>query len=325
MQDLQSSSKNCFNVVGTINLWNLGLEGIDVLVECDSEKKLQYIENLCYQHPYTSYRARCFGDINGLLVQFNMPIGHSNFISELFSHLKTNKQIDNFSLLPFQKSSPIFTTPNVDFWNPNTYQWTFDWEDWFTYNIKPQKRKKSHGEPGTAKKWLTKSHLAIISELGVNARRKNIDIIKKLKKDGFDFTPQTFSRYLKKVKNNCIKNYRVFLKPTVFDLYSTVLIWGEADKKVVKDLEVRLLSLTFPFSSTFKTNQENLFWYLHLPPSHLSNLLFTLRKKLTDMHFNFIDYNRAQSYFLWPQTFDEEKQDWIVNEDFLLNNVVKNL
>nr|NHJ85746.1 hypothetical protein [Asgard group archaeon] len=110
----------CFNVVATTNLWNLGLESLDIIVEVDNEEKTQLIEKLSFTHPYTFYRARCFGDSNGILIQFNIPMNSQKLIIELFEILKEKKFIDNFIVLPFKNAEPIFTTPNLDHWNPKT-------------------------------------------------------------------------------------------------------------------------------------------------------------------------------------------------------------
>ncbi len=303
----------------------MGKENIDLLIEADNEKKLQFVEKLCYEHPYTHYQARCFGDTNGLLVQFCAPIGTRNSIIELFNIVKEKKLIDGFNVLSFEGVESIYTAPNADFWNPITHQWQFDLEEWFTCNVKNKEKSLPITKAGSAKKWLTQSHIAILKHLVKDARRKNTDIIVDLKKEGYKFTPQTFSRYIKKVKDECISNYKVNLAPTIFDLYSTALIWGSAKRTTIQDLESRILQLTFPFSSTFKINNNNLFWYLHLPPSHLSNVLSHLREKLTDMHFNYIDFNRATSFLPWPLTFDNEKHDWRTDTEFMIDSVLKGL
>ncbi|MBN1330855.1 MAG: hypothetical protein JXA54_15385 [Candidatus Heimdallarchaeota archaeon] len=259
-------------------------------------------------------------------MQFNIPIGSYNLIIELFEILKKRNQINDFIILPFQNAEPIFTTPNLDHWNATTNKWKFNWDEWFSDQVKKRTRKElSSQQPGIVKEWLTQAYIGIIHHLGKNARRKNTEIMDDLKKDNFEFTPQTFSRHIKRVKKYCIKDYRVYLTPTIFDLYSTVLIWGSANKDILQDLESRIIQKPIPFSSTFKTKGENLFWYLHLPPSHLSNLLFNLRKKLIDMRFNYIDYNRATSFLPWPPTFDETKKDWKIDRDFLITDVIKEL
>lgn len=325
IQDLSSPRHTYFNVVATPNNWNLGKEKIDLLVQADNEKKLQFVEKLCYEHPYTQYQARCFGDLNGLLIQLSVPKGTHNSIIELFEIIKEKELIDEFKILPYEGVESIYTTPNADFWNSITHQWQFDIAEWFTCDVKNKEISLPTTEAGSAKNWLTQSHVAVLKHLVKDARRKNTDIIADLKKEGYDFTPQTFSRYIKKVKDECISNYKVNLTATIFDLYSTALIWGSAKRTAIKDLESRILQLSFPFSSTFKTKNDQLFWYLHLPPSHLSNILFHLRKKLTDMHFHYVDFNRATTFLPWPPTFDNEKHDWRTDSEFMIDGVLKGL
>ena len=294
-------------------------------MQADSEEKIQFVERLGYEHPYTYYKARCFGDINGLLIQFSVPKGSQEKIKKLFDIIEKKKLIDGYTILPFEGEESIYTTPNVDNWNPIINQWQFNIDEWFTTEVTKKLMPKPTSDSGAAKKWLTQSHVAILQHLVKNARRKNTEIMADLKKDGIEFTPQTFSRYIKKVKEECINGYRVYLTPKIFDLYSTVLIWGSSKRKVIEDLESRMLQLSFPFSSTFKTKNEQLYWYLHLPPSHLSNVLFNLRNKLTDMHYHYVDFNRATSYLPWPPTFDNEKQDWKTDSEFMIDNVLKGL
>ncbi len=314
-----------FHVVANPNLWSLGLEIVDVLVEVDSEKKIQFIEQLCYEHPYTLYNARCFGDTNGLLIQFRVPMGSSNYIQNLFQIIQDKGLIDHFSVLPFIKSRSIYSTANVDNWVPKTYSWDFNWAQWFSTEPEILKSNPSTLKPGFAKSWLRKSDVAIIRELTINARQKNIEMMQSLQKSEFKFTPQTFSRRLKRIKEYCIRGYRVFLDPYIFDLYSTVFVWGHGSKENLEKLKTRMRIRPIPFSSTFKISNNQLFWYLVLPPTHLSELLFHLRPILTNMRFNYIDFTRSKTYRLWPPTFDDQKCDWRIDREFMIEEVLEKL
>lgn len=315
--------KPYFHVVADLNLWNLGLEIVDVLVSADSEKKTQFVEQLCYEHPYTSYRARCFGDTNGLLIQFRMPMGYSDQIESLFQIIQDKGLIDHFSVLPFIKSQSIYSNPNVDHWVPSTYSWAFNWAQWFSIEPEIPRPILPTNKSGNAKKWLKKSDVAIIRELICNARRKNIDIMESLQKNDFKFTPQTFSRRLKRIKEQCIRGYRVFLDPYIFDLYSTVFVWGHGNKEDLEILKARMTISPIPFETIFKISNNQLFWYLVLPPTHLSELLFHLRPILTNMCFSYIDFTRSRTYRLWPPTFDNQQSEWRIARAFLIDNVLE--
>ena len=325
MQKLSSRTNPYFQVVATTNTWNLGKEIVDILIEVDKEENLRLLEKLCYYHPYTIYRARSFGDNNGLLIQFSIPMGTKEYLKALFKKLQESDILSKFTLLEFASNPVIFSTPNVDFWDPVNHKWRFNWEEWFKKKAEKISIAGPEAPSGTAKKWLKQEDLAILREVVNNARLKNLEYIDLLAKAGYSFTPQTFSRKLKRLKEKCISGYRVYLNPNIFDLYSTVLIWGHSDPAILTSLQSKMLSHPIPFSSTFKINNDVFYWYLHLPPTHLSELLYQLRTKLTDMRFNYIDYVRAKTYLPWPPTFDEKKKDWRSDEAFMLSDILREL
>ncbi|HUU77933.1 MAG TPA: Lrp/AsnC family transcriptional regulator [candidate division Zixibacteria bacterium] len=325
LKKLSAGAEPLFRVIAQTNLLTLDQESVDILVQANSEEKLQLIEKLCYEHPYTSYGARCFGNTNGMQIQFTIPKGTSSLIHELFNKLQNKKLIDNFIILPFTDSHPIYSTPNVDYWNSENHKWEFNWGEWFNLTMKKQIPKEIEGETGSAKKWLTRGDIAILKEVSRNARRKNLELIDILKKDGYDFSPQTFSRRLKTIKSECISEYRVLLNPSYFELYSAVLIYGTGSKDELLELQSKMQQKPVPFSSTFKIAENHLYWYLHLPPTHLSDLLYHLRKKLNELHFNHIDYVRSRTFLLWPPTFDEETHEWRKDKAFIVDNVLNTL
>jgi hypothetical protein len=115
----------------------------------------------------------------------------------------------------------------------------------------------------------------------------------------------------------------VFLSPGIFDLYSTITIWGSGSSTEIQELRSRMINYPIPFNSSLKINDnDEIYWYLHLPPTHLSDLLFHLRHIMTDLHFTYIDYVRAKNYLIWPPTFDEEKKDWQKDDVFMIDNVI---
>ncbi|MFX0094432.1 MAG: hypothetical protein ACFFBD_22030, partial [Candidatus Hodarchaeota archaeon] len=257
-------------------------------------------------------------DTNGMLIQFRVPVGTSKLIQQLFQKIKDSNYIDDFFILPFLNMPPIYSTVSVDHWNPNDYSWIFDWENWFSADILVNASKIPPGKPGTAKKWLKRSDVAIISELSLNARQKNIEIMESLQKQGFELTPQTFSRRLNKIKEQCIEGYRVFLDPQTFDLYNTVFFWGTGIKNELEKLRNRMIISPIPFTSTFKVKENQLFWYLHLPTAHLSDLLHRLRPILTDLRFNFVDFPRSETYTPYFPTFNDQQSDWHTDQGFMV-------
>ncbi len=311
-----------FVVAAVPHLENLGLELLDVLVAADNENKIQRLESICHRHPYTVYRARCFGDTNGMLIQFRTPRGTSAKIERLFDRAIKNDVCDNYRILPFSGGRVTYTTMNLDNWNVESLRWTFDWAKWFSIRpdtVPHEQQEKSHHSDI---RWLTRTDLFIIRELTRDARQKNNDIIKRLEESGIRVSSQTFSRRLQLVMERCISGYRVQINPYAFDAYNPVLIWGRGEREDVMALDSRIRQHPVPFTSTFKSFQDWVFWYLHLPSTHLSDLLFHLRPVLKDLRFNYVDHTRSKTYYLWPDTFDESVHDWRRDDRFMIDDVL---
>lgn len=326
-----TNSTPYFSVKSYPHLYNLGLEIVDVIVKADSEKKLQFIKKVGDVHPYITYYNRTFGDVNGMFIQLRSPIGSINLICILFQKLKNFGYIDDFSIIHFL-SRPIYSAIKIDAWDPEFLSWHFSWKDWFEKEAvsppvssnPPLKQIEASGS-GSVKSWIKQQDIAIIGELLWNARRKNSEMITRLKSRGWEISVPTFSRRLKMVKEECIDKHRVFINPKTFDIFNTFLIWGYGDEKELQKIKTRMENYQIPFISTLKIDSYKLYWYLHLPTSHMSDLLFCLRPKLQELHFNYIDYPRTKTYLLDTDAWDEKKQNWRIDEDFCINQVLNSL
>ena len=318
-----------FSVKSLPHLKNLGLEFVNVIIKADSEKKLQFIQKIADEYPYCTLYNRTFGDTNGMFIQMRNPIGSINLIQKLFQKSKNSGYIDDFSILPFL-SQPIYSKIQINAWDPESLSWDFSWKEWFEEEIIPSNLpsklslKKSSGN-GNIKSWLKSQDIAILGELYWNARRKNSEMIARLKKRRWDITGPTFSRRLKMIKDECIETNRAFLHPKHFDILNTFLIWGYGDEKELQNIKTRMELNPIPFQSTLRIENFKLFWYLHLPTTHMSDLLFYLRPKLVEFHLNYIDHPRTKTYLLNTEAWDEKKQTWKIDEDYCINQVLGSL
>jgi len=321
-----------FSVKAIPHLYNLGLEPVDVIVKADSEKKLQIIKIVGDEHPYITFYNRSYGDVNGMFIQFMSPIGSINSIQTLFQKLKNMGYIDDFSIQKFS-SQPIYSTIKINAWDSEFLSWHFDWKDWFEEEIISPPSSSNHTlkqnevhERESVKSWIKKQDIAIIGELIWNARRKNSEMIAKLKTRGWEVSGPTFSRRLKMVKESCIETNRAFINPLNFDILNTFLIWGYGDEKELQKIKTRMELNPIPFISNLKIDgYKQLFWYLHLPTSHMSDILFYLRPRLQELHLNYIDAPRTQTYLLNADAWDEKKQKWRIDDDFCINQVLNSL
>jgi len=96
-------------------------------------------------------------------------------------------------------------------------------------------------------------------------------------------------------------------------------------EKELQNIKTRMELNPIPFQSTLRIENFKLFWYLHLPTTHMSDLLFYLRPKLVEFHLNYIDHPRTKTYLLNTEAWDEKKQTWKIDEDYCINQVLGSL
>ncbi|NHJ14893.1 MAG: Lrp/AsnC family transcriptional regulator [Candidatus Thorarchaeota archaeon] len=310
-----------FRVQPLLDYHYLGLEAVDAIVRTETLEGILRIEEIAKKHPYTTYRARCYGFANGVLLQFRVPIGTRKHVIDLFQRLAKEEAITAYDLLPSNSISATYTSMRLEGWDSKTMRWTFNWDEWFRKKVEGGKREEA-SSPGSALAWFTKKDAHIIFELMDGARRKNIDIVKAIEKEGVYITPQTFSRRYQMIREECLKGYRVTFNREIFDLYNSVLLLGKGREELVNSLGEKLKKHLIPFESTYRAIGENLFWFIRLQSSHLSSLLTNLYTVLDDMRVCVIDYDHSYLYYLWPEAFDDESHTWRADSEFMVDGVL---
>ena len=328
--------KPAFRITAHPNLFALGLEVIDVIVECKNLSQIQLMHQISTLHPYTIYWAKCFGDTNGVFFQFRIPIGTRYYIDELFSGLKDQDYVENYQVLEFGIKNVIYTTVKLESWNLEQLSWNFNWENWFHKQIDNSQKEKKNlikseintqdlaRKTGYVKKWFKQRDAAILDELVIDTRRKNKAIMDALStKNKISFSPQSFSRRFMKIKEECVDLFRVFIDPNAFQLITPVLILGKGDKIKIKELAMRLSLDPIPFNSVLKTRDSHFFWYLHLPSIFLTYVLNKLQDILTELHFLYIDVGTVRTWGLWHETYDDNNHNWIQTREFMVDDVLQ--
>ena len=315
--------KRIFTVKPLLNNFNLGLEQIDVILETEDLKGTYRLEEMARKHPYTSYNVRIFGRRNGVFFQFRTPMGTKPLIQELVNHLKDDGIVKSSEFLPSGEGLRIYTSMQLNGWDPETFTWDFDWNEWFKKDARLLPFTKIEGTPGKALPWLTYNDAHIISELMKGARRKNIEILNELKRKNVTITPQTYSRRYQMIREDCFSGFRVLFDPCVFDIHNSIIILGEGDQNYLQTLCSRLQVYPAPFASSMRVIENNLFWYISLQSSHLSKLLSNLYSKLKQMDLFVMDYGHSHLYYLWPETLDESTHQWRTDREFMIDDVLK--
>ena len=312
-----------FNVKAMLNLHNMGFDSVEVFLDTSNLKDVIRLEKMATNHPYTSYRSRCFGSHNGVYLQFRNPIGTRDSIEEVIKILKEEGVVVDYRMLAMGDEPTITSAMKLDGWNAESMSWTFDWVKWFEADYDTVKPAKPKSSSGSVLEWMTKNDMHILQQLMIGAKRSNTDMIRAIDKNGVSFTPQTFGRRLRLVDESCVDKYRVNFNPMAFDIITNLLISGKGKKKYLRELFSKMSTDPIPFESTMRVTESDLFWFVRMPPSHMSSLLSNLHLNLENMDVTIIDYPNSFLYSIWPETFDEENHTWKQDHEFMVDQALK--
>lgn len=314
------SSRRFYRVGPDLNESALGLETVDTFLEASNIKSIDALERLCDTHPYTKYRARCYGAHPGLFTQFRVPIGTKHLIQSLLKKLKASDSISNYSILPTQGVNPLFSVTRLEHWNSESFTWSFDWKKWSTKKIRKPPKQKATQE--RLIHLLESRDIHILTQLGYGARRKQKVIMDSLKKEGIHISSQDFSRHLTLLNNHFIRDYILYFDTDAFDLYSTVILTARCNSTFANQLSARMTSSPIPFQSTLKVKDDFLLWYLRLPPSHLSTFLAYLQNEVEELDVSLLDFLSSEVYGVWSGAFNENSRSWIPDRKFMVSDVL---
>jgi DNA-binding Lrp family transcriptional regulator len=319
----KGAQRKYFRVVPNLNEPALDLETVDVFLEAPDLRTIEKLENLCDEHPYTKYRARCYGSNSGLFVQFRIPSSTEGMVETLLKKLKANRLTTDFKILPTQGVNPIFSVTKLQHWNSESFTWDFDWKKWSSR--KPRKALAIDDRQTPIVNLLDIRDISIITQLMYGARRKHKTIIEALKKRGIHITSQDFSRHLALLNKKFILGYMVFLDTDAFDLYSNIILTANCEPEFAEQLAKRMASNPIPFQSTLKIKDDFILWFLRLPPSHLSLILSYLSREVKNLNVSLLDYLTSEVYGVWSGAFNEKERKWIRDRKFLVTDPLESV
>ncbi|MFW9922987.1 MAG: AsnC family transcriptional regulator [Candidatus Thorarchaeota archaeon] len=302
-----------FSVSADVKPESLELEIIDVLLKIDNFEDVEYFEkHISFNHPFTLFRIRCFGKINGIYAQFRIPIGSKQLLVDLIDHLKSIGKIQDYFLpSTWSPAYAIYSKANLSCWEPQLMRWIFDWKKWFS------KYDKQSTQPVARK--LEQSYLqnideldaALLEEITMDARRKNTDIMDNLKLDkNHTGLPQKVSRKLNFLYDKIAFQFRVFLQWETFEIFNSFLAICQCSRETSSKLQNLLAKEEIPFQSVFKITNEGFLWYIRCPASHFSNISEIIWKIGDKVDFYFLDYKNSSYYGLWKGAYDAQNHQW---------------
>ena len=322
---------NLFHPVRAIlNHALLGIEVIDVVVEVKDLVHVELIERFCNDHPYTGFRCRINGSINGLYMQYLAPNGSKKHYEEIFSILKEKKIITDVKFIQ-NTERMITTTFNLEYWDNSKYEWKFDWKDWLTTINSNELVKATKNTITPFKKSIFEQldivDMCILRLLNVNAKMKLKDIQKRI----FEYIQiqesiQRISERIKYLKQHFIHNYRLNLNAGILNIYSTLFILVECDESFTNKIKNLLVSNPPPFPGYFKVTTEGFMWFISMSASDFSEVSTLLwNAEIKSYRVNFVDHKSTEQYAFWEQNFNNESKTWKISKEYMVDIPLKNL
>ncbi len=327
------SEKLILGVNGIVDINKLGLENHTYKISIEnSEETFKMLDYLAEIHPYTYYKNYFFGGSSGIFIQFNLPVGAKKKIDDLFSKLHKISGINkiiNFS----GYNIDINTYPKIN--NFSNGRWIFNFDHWFEETDIKELKLDNNKESLLHKLYI--EDVIIAREIRIEARRKQIDIIKSILENKnnnynksevklFDTSRkrQVSRRFEFIRKNNIVNHYQLRYNRDKFKLYNQLLFTGILKEGMVNQLINALNTNPPPFRSNFKLFDYNSFtWWIDLPPHHISpftNFLYSLSSK---MELSMLDSKHIRSYPLWHRNFIygdnnswKKSKKWIIEEPY---------
>jgi DNA-binding Lrp family transcriptional regulator len=315
LEDLKKD-KSYYSVYADLKAEALGLEIVDVILQVRELENISFIEQkICYEHPYTLFRIRCFGERNGLFLQFRIPKGSRKNLLKLLDHLKKDNKIHDYFIPNYLPNTrKIFTNANLANWQPAMMKWSFDWDEWISKLSTMGSKKLELNNGKSYLKKLDDLDIALLQALTMNARRKNTEIMAALNLDKNTVgLPQKVSRRLQFLREKIVSQFRVFLKWDTFEIYNSFLIVANCPPDKKFQLQNTLYYNPIPFESLYKVTKNGFMWYLRCPSSHFSDVSAFVLSITNQAQFYFLDYKTSEFYGLWKGAFDPKTHSWDKN------------
>jgi DNA-binding Lrp family transcriptional regulator len=313
------------HVKATLEADALNLEYVNVLLEVNGLDKISTIEKLISEYPYSLYRGRCFGGYNGVFAQFRIPKGFRDSLSIIFGRLKEEGILRKTYEIPVVGRT-VYTRPQLAFWNPEDYEWEFSWLEWLNEGSAEGNSSFGKNNPKEEPKKeiilddLDYVDMHLLFHLTKDARQKQRQITKEVNNaTNSQIPPQRISERLRFLMEHAVRDYRVFMKEDVLDIYNEVLFICEAIPSTVDHFKKQLVKNPPPFATAFFKTTDGFMWDVRCPSSQLSTLTEVLTEKTSNFSLNVLDYRHVARYQFWPEVYDPETKNWKTSETFMID------
>ncbi|MHA1227000.1 MAG: winged helix-turn-helix transcriptional regulator [Candidatus Hodarchaeales archaeon] len=311
--------------VAIYNIEALGLHRITVIWSVENLEKLVKLEKLCDIHPYTHYRSRGYGQGFFLLAQFDVPEEVVPLMYELNSGLKKLGYCTDSNILE-SSGLKIETFSDLEFFDPHSNKWHFDWESWVKeVNKASTKISRSSKAKEVDLKIFDEMDFNILREITKNPAIKQAELMRK-----FSLSRTETHRRYNAVFGKLISCVRLRYDRILFNLVNTKLFWvSQASQEKTYKLYNTFKNIPPPFRLGMDILKEKgfLLWGGGLPTYQEQQLAFALWLLFPKYQVITLDTSIASTaiYWFYPQNFDFSQYHWKTSREWVIDEPLKEL
>ena len=301
------------SISAEVSYASLGLEPVLYFLESPF-RSMSSLELALDFHPYTRYRVRSLGAINGLYTLFAVPTGTIPLLNEFIDELAGLGHVRNYhydvSTGPWAYSETDFS-----FFDLETGSWGFNWRRWESgVLVDSPPHSKCGGQRPSVLNELDHRDMSILRQLSVNAARRKTDIALEAKVPNYHL-----SRRWKKLEDHVIDTYRVVVNREASKLFTTLVFECRCTDPVRWKFANALETL--PFQSTLIPSSGGFFLQTSIHSLDLPHLGRILQEYCEEVRVLWNDYDSSMRYWLWDEPFQEGR--WVDSREFMVDYIIE--
>lgn len=308
-------TKVLLSISAEVNYPALGLEPVFYFLESPF-RFVKNVELALDLHPYTRYRVRSLGAMNGLYTLFAVPAGAVQLLNEFIEELVRLGYVEDYYF--YLSTGPwAYSETDFQYFNLDDGSWSFDWNRWeLDVLLDSPPHSCTEGCPSSVLHELDVRDMRILRQLSMNAARRKKDIASEAKIPDYHL-----SRRWKKLEKNVIDNYRVVVNREASKLFATLMFECDCTDPI-KWKFANALS-TLPFQSTLMPNRRGFFLQTSIHSLDLPQLGRILQKYCRGVRVLWSDYDSSMRYWFWDEPFQDG--GWISSREYMVGNVIEAL
>ena len=341
--------KDSLSFFAKFNYDLLNFERYDFFLKCSSIKQMQNVKAFCTAHPYTTFRGRVHGGVNGIYVQFLVPNKTLEMLLFSLECFKKEHFIEDFKQVVYSYNFSVFSLLKVDVFSVNENKWYFDFDEFkkeFQQFIKtatfPDLFTRPHDK--SILDQLDSIDIMILSEWGYGAgpRKTKAEILHNLTEGEIyknSVKDLKLNRYIisdhvdSLTKLHIIKHVGIGFDRRKIQILTTLFFIGEAKSEFLNAFANFLATDAFPFEATLsvgdynsKENTASYTIWVSFTAHIVSKFTEFLFENSIRLQTYIVTYNASdvETYPLYHANFISDSKKWNDSEDYCLRDPLSN-